>query len=114
MERPDAVRLTAMSHTIRLREFWDFSEADGLAVYSRNFGKPRLPDEHERVWLISSRLPASAEIRVNGEIVHRVTDTGPFALDITIHLRQRNTVSFTLPRGERPGEVTLEIRPPAN
>jgi hypothetical protein len=103
-----------MNHTIRLRGFWDIAEADGRTIHSRNLGKPRLTDQQERVWLVSSRLPATAEVRVNGEVVDSVTDAGPFALDITIHLRHRNTVSFNLPPGECPGEISLEIRTPAS
>jgi hypothetical protein len=103
-----------MSHTIRLHAFWDIAEVGGRAVHSRNFGKPRFPDPRERVWLVCSHLPSSAEVRLNGELIDRVAQDGPFAADLTARLRERNTISFTLPGGESPGDSILEIRPPAS
>ena len=102
----------AMSHTIRLRDFWDISESEegGCSVHSRNFGKPRVVDLAERVWLICSALPASAEVTLNGELIGSITTPGPFAADVTIRLQGRNTVSFTVPPGEQLGEVAIEIR----
>lgn len=100
-----------MSHTIRLRGFWDIAGEGGHAIHSRNFGKPRLPDETERVWLTFSSLPAAAEVRLNGELIVTTVTSGPFAADVTDRLQARNAVKITVKASESPGEVALEIRP---
>jgi hypothetical protein len=102
-----------MAHTIRLRDFWEIVEEGDDTTHSRNFGKPRLRDEAEHVWLICSTLPARTLVRLNGDLITITAAPGPFAADITTWLRLRNTVSFTVPRGERPGEAAIEIRPPS-
>jgi hypothetical protein len=102
-----------MSHTIRLRGFWEVVEAGGHATHSRNFGKPRLPDETEHIWLVCSALPAATQVHLNGDLIATTAASGPFELGITTQLLGRNTVSFTVPRGEYPGEVALEIRRPS-
>jgi len=102
-----------MSHTIRLRGFWEVVEAGEHATHSRHFGKPRLPDETERIWLVCSTLPAATQVHLNGDLIATNQVPGPFQADITIRLLGRNTVSFTVPRGEYPGEVALEIRRPS-
>jgi hypothetical protein len=103
-----------MSHTIRLRDHWGISEAGGRSIHSRNFGKPRIIDPTERVWLICSALPASAEVTLNGELIGSIATSGPFSADVTFHLQGRNTLSFTVPLGKRPGEVAIEIRGQSN
>jgi hypothetical protein len=100
-----------MSHTIRLRGFWDIVEEGGQAIHSRNFGQPRLPDETERVWLTCSNLPAAAEVKLNGELIVTTVTPGPFAADVTDRLQARNAVRIAVPVNETPGEVTLEISP---
>ena len=102
-----------MSHTIRLRGFWEVVEAGEHAAHSRNFGKPRLPDEAEQIWLVCSALPAATQVHLNGDLLARTEASGPFESDITTRLLGRNTVSFTVPTGEYPGEVALEIRRPS-
>jgi hypothetical protein len=100
-----------MIHTIRLRGFWDIAGEGGQAIHSRGFGKPRLPDETERVWLTCSSLPAASEVRLNGELIVTTVTSGPFAADITDWLQARNAVRITVPANETPGQVSLEIRP---
>lgn len=102
-----------MSHTIRLRGFWEVIEAGEHATHSRNFGKPRLPDEIELVWLVFSSLPAATEIHLNGNSIATTAASGPFEADVTALLLGRNTVTFTVRRDEDPGEVALEIRRPS-
>jgi hypothetical protein len=102
-----------MSHTIRLRGFWEVVEAGEHSTHSRNFGKPRLPDETEHIWLVCSALPARTEVYLNGNLIATTAVPGPFEADITTGLLPRNIVSFTTPRGEFPGEVGMEIRRPS-
>jgi hypothetical protein len=102
-----------MSHTIRLRGFWDVIEAGEHATHSRNFGKPRLPDEAEHIWLVCSALPAATQVHLNGDLIATTTASGPIEADITSRLLGRNTLRFTVPRGESPGEVAVEIRRPS-
>jgi hypothetical protein len=102
-----------MSHTIRLRGFWEVVEAGEHATHSRNFGKPRLPDETEHIWLVCSTLPAGTEVHLNGSLIATTAVSGPFEADITTRLLRRNTVCFTSPRSEYPGEVAMEIRRPS-
>lgn len=100
-----------MPHTIRLRGFWQILEEEERTIYSRNFGKPRLPDDSEHIWLTSTSLPVQTEVRLNGDLVATTVAAGPFGVDITPRIRGRNSVSFTLDRGGSPAEVALEIRP---
>ena len=111
MERQDAVGIAEMSHIIRLRGFWQVVEEGERTTYSRGFGKPRLPDDTEHIWLLCTSLPAQAEVRLNGDLVTTTVAAGPFGADITARLLGRNSVSISLPRGESPSEVALEIRP---
>ena len=103
-----------MSHTIRLRGFWDISAAGGQTVHSRKFGQPRLPDKTERVWLTFSSLPAASEVRLNGELIVSTVTSGSVETDVTECLLVRNAVAIAVPAGETPGEIALEIRPPAS
>jgi hypothetical protein len=103
-----------MSHTIRLRGFWDVAREGGRAIHSRNFGKPRLPDSNERVWLTCSSLPAAAEVRLNGELILSTVAHGPIETEVTELLLARNVVTIAVPASESPGEVALQIRPAAS
>lgn len=100
-----------MMHTIRLRGFWDISSDGTRTTHSRSFGRPRRLDAGERVWLVCTTVPASAEVSINGQVVGSVDKKGPFAADITESLQQRNSVEFTLSSEGDLGEVTLEMRP---
>jgi hypothetical protein len=102
--------LNGISHTIRLRGFWETVDEGGRTRHSRNFGRPRLVDESEHIWLVCSTLIAPAEVRLNGEFLEGVMETGPFATEITTRIRPRNTVSITLPIASQLPEVAIEIR----
>jgi hypothetical protein len=107
MERPDAV---GMTHTIRLRGFWEITSDGKLTTHGRNFGRPRTFGAEERVWLVCNLLPGPAEASVNGRVVGSITATGPFAADITDLVQHRNSVTFTVNSVQTLGEVMLEIR----
>jgi len=100
-----------MAHNIRLRGFWHILQEEERTTYSRGFGKPRLPDDTEHVWLTCTSLPVQTEVRLNGDLIATTVATGPFGVDITPRLRGRNSVSFTLSSREVLSEIALEIRP---
>ena len=99
-----------MTHTIRLRGFWDTSSDGTRTTHSRNFGRPRTLNAGERVWLVCTSVPGPAEVSVNGRVVGAVIEAGPLAADITESLQQRNTARFTLGSEGPLGEIALEIR----
>ena len=79
---------------------------------SRRFGRPRLPDATERVWLVCDAVPAAATVLVNGAPVGNAAAGGPsFAADVTSLLNPRNEVLIVTPSADPFGEVALEIRP---
>jgi hypothetical protein len=100
-----------MTHTIRLRGFWE-SAADGpLTTHTRRFGRPRTLAPGERVWLVCASAPGPVEVSVNGRVVAAAGE-GPMAVDVTDHLLPRNTVQLAAESAASVGEVWLEIRPP--
>src|SRR5947207_5237059 len=101
-------------HTIRLRGFWETSTEGSRTIHSRPFGRPRLLDAAERVWLLCAWVPGSAEVAINGEPVGVAPEAGPFAADITDQLQKRNTAQLAVESGEQLGEVVLEIRAAIN
>ena len=101
-------------HVIHLRGFWDTTVTDTQTTHSRKFGRPRTLDAGERVWLICTEVPGAGEVTVNGEMVGRTGEAGPFAVDITPKLRERNRVELRVESSAPIGEVVLEIRAEAN
>ena len=97
-------------HTIRLRGFWETISTGAHTIHSRQFGRPRTLDADERVWLVCTRVPAPAEVAVNGHPVATVEEAGPLAVDITEELVTRNRVEFKVESAELLDEVALEIR----
>jgi hypothetical protein len=107
-------RTTSMTHTIRLRGSWETSSDGTRTHHVRKFGRPRLPDPAERVWLVCELVPGAAEVSVNGRVVGALAGAGSFAADVTELLEPRNAVRFAVASGEPLGEVALEIRAATN
>jgi hypothetical protein len=112
------------AHPIRLRGFWQPSPTpDGGVRFCRKFGRPRLTDPRERVWLICEDCPESAVLSLNGTVIGRVTAAQRLAVEVTKTLAERNelclafaplcgeTLLLTEP-GQNPGQILLEIYPP--
>jgi hypothetical protein len=104
-----AVRILAM-HTIRLGPPWEITPSLGTTHHARKFGRPRTLDANERLWLVCTHVPGSAEITMNGEVVGTILAACEFSIEITSFLQQRNTVAFLVASDEPLGAVTLEIR----
>jgi len=86
-------------HTIRLRDPWEVRALpDGNNEYRRKFGKPRIDEVSESVWLI---CPEGSRIHLNGQQIEPVCD-------VTGLLLPRNEVAIVL--NVPLGEVQLEIR----
>jgi hypothetical protein len=99
-------------HTIRLRGFWSVTaSADNRShLHSRNFGRPRTLDPDERLWLVCAHVPGPAQILLNQTLVEELPAAGPLAIDVTPHLRVRNTVTLVVDSDGPLGEVALEVR----
>lgn len=85
----------------------------GRVRYLRTFGYPGQIDEHERIWMTCAGLEGAAEIQLNGEVLAK-DHTGPFAFDVTRHMKLHNRLEVTIAAdsasGGLCGEVALEIR----
>jgi hypothetical protein len=97
-------------HRIRLGPPWEVTATDSGTRHTRKFGRPRMLDANERLWLICDHVPGAAEVRVNGTPVGALEAAGPFAADLTDFLRQRNEVAFAVVADGSLGAVTLEVR----
>ena len=102
-----------MSHRIRLGPPWVVTAAGGRTRHARKFGRPRLTDPTERVWVVCESVPASAAVLVNGEALGTAEPGRPFAADVTHLLKPRNELVFDVASADPPGEVALELRPTA-
>ena len=101
-----------MTHTIRLRGFWESATDGPRTTHTRRFGRPRTLAPGERVWLVCPSPPGPVEVSINGRVVSEAA--GPVAVDVTDHLQPRNTVQLAAESAGSVGEVWLEIhRPPA-
>ena len=85
----------------------------GRVRYVRKFGYPGRIDDHERIWITCAGMEGSAEIHLN-DVVLATDYLGPFAFDVTAHMKQHNRLDVTIAadaeRGGLWGEVALEIR----
>jgi hypothetical protein len=99
-----------MPHIIRLRGGWESIPSEDRVHHSRNFGRPRTLDAHERVWLICQNVPGPFEVYLNGQAIGGNREMGSFAADITDLLQTRNTILFAVTSSEPLGEVCIEIR----
>jgi hypothetical protein len=85
-----------MSHRIRLRGFWTATSLeDGRTRWVRKFGQPRSLDPAESAWLTADRLPSSATVYLNGQLIGTVTESG-FTIEVTGKLLPRNEVCLEL------------------
>jgi len=71
----------------------------------RRFGRPRMLDADEQVWLVCGALPAGSNISVNG-----ITVGLSAAVEITSLLKPRNELAINLPAAAALGDIALEIR----
>lgn len=95
-------------HRIRLRGFWESTPLpDGRTRHVRHFGRPRLPDGRETVWIVRAGADP-VTIHLNGAIL---TEDGT-AVEVTALLQSRNTLTLDVARTELGEQVCLEIRPP--
>jgi hypothetical protein len=99
-----------MPHIIRIRGAWESIPSGDCTHHSRNFGRPRTLDAHERVWLICQNVPGPVEVYLNGQAIGENREMGSFAVDITDLLQTRNIVLFAVTSSEPLGEVSIEIR----
>ena len=67
---------------IRLRGAWEVTSSVGLTIHSRNFGRPRTVESHERVWLVCRHVPGPVEVFLNGLKVGENHETDSVAIDI--------------------------------
>src|SRR5262245_58630167 len=79
-----------ITHAIRLRDFWTTTTDADRTRHARNFGRPRLSDPTERVWLVCECVPGAAEVFVNDRLAGVLGVAGPFAADVTDLLLPRN------------------------
>lgn len=89
------------------------AEFNGTIRCRRRFGLPRHIDAHERLWLTFAGVTGNATVEVNGQLLGPHAGPGPFAFEVTAHLRQRNelvVVVDAVADGGLWGEVALEIR----
>ena len=97
-------------HTIRLGPPWDVTATPSGMRHARKFGRPRVLDAHERVWLVCAHVPGSAGVSMNGTSLPALAAPGPFAADVTALLAPRNEVVFVVSSEGPLGAVALEIR----
>jgi len=97
-------------HTIRLGPPWQTDATDAGTRHARKFGRPRILDANERLWLVCAHIPGPAAVSVNGTQVGGSDEGGPFAADITSLLLPRNEIAFAVPAGTALGAVALEVR----
>jgi hypothetical protein len=88
----------------------------GRVLHRRRFGKPTNLGE-QTIWLTCAGVEGSVTVRLNGEsILERPESGGPFAVEITGRLRDRNELEMLVEAasdaGGVCGEVALEIRTP--
>jgi len=92
-----------------LREF------AGRARFTRHFGVPRQIDSYEQVWLTLGGVEAVADLWLNDAFLgHCRGSSGPYAIDVTSQLRDRNLLTIEVESkgttGGLWGEIALEIR----
>ena len=97
-------------HTIRLGAPWEVAAEGESTRYTRHFGKPRILDSCDRVWLICQTTASPGELVVNGLAVGQVSEGTRFAADITAFLLPRNVLSIVVGSCGSIGEMVLEIR----
>lgn len=94
------------AHRIQLHGFWQVTTDDGVVrSYSRKFGRPRVDDAGERVWLVGEAGPGL--VVLNG-VALGVIEARAFAFDVTERLAARNEV--VIASASELGEVAVEIR----
>jgi hypothetical protein len=99
------------THRIRLGPPWEVTSAGDHTRHARKFGRPRILDANERVWVVCDLVPGPATLTVNGQQV-AATDAGqPVAADITQLLNPRNELVIETASAGPLGEVALEVRP---
>lgn len=106
-------------HEIRLRGFWELrTTPDGGDRLCRKFGRPRLTDPGETVWLICEACPESATLSLNGKEIGQMAPADRLAVEVTTTLTQRNELCVRFsprtcesPLPTEPGQVRLEIYP---
>jgi hypothetical protein len=89
------------THRITLRGHWTI-EGDRKV---RRFGKPRLTDPRERVWLVVESLGVEGAVELNG--IALPIDRTKQRADVTSLLQERNVVGLL--RADGVDEVVLEI-----
>jgi hypothetical protein len=99
-----------MRHIIRLRGAWETKSSADFVRHSRNFGRPRTLETHERVWLVCQSMPGPTEVFLNGQLIGEKREKGPFEVEITDLLLPRNQIIFSAASSEPFGEVSIEIR----
>jgi hypothetical protein len=88
----------------------------GRVLHRRRFGKPTNLGE-QTIWLTCAGVEGSVMVRLNGgSILERTESGGPFAIEISDRLRDRNELEVLVEAdsdaGGVWGEVALEIRTP--
>src|SRR5262245_39476979 len=85
----------------------------GRVSFYRRFGRPSNLSPAETVWLVFERVVGSTEVRLNDELLARLTQTGSF--DVTDQLAERNTLEVTVEAADDGcgivGDIVLEIHP---
>ena len=100
-----------MLHRIRLGPPWQVTCTAGRTRHVRPFGRPRMLDPDERVWLVCDSVPGPAVVFVNGvRVAASEEGVRPIPADISNLLRLRNEVVVETGSGDSIGEVALEIR----
>jgi hypothetical protein len=99
-----------MAHIIRLRGAWETITSTDVFRHSRNFGRPRTLEVHERVWLVCQNVPGSTEVILNGWVIGERREEGGFEVEITNLLQHRNQIVFSSTSNNPLGEVSIEIR----
>ena len=126
------------SHRIRLRGPWDvrphsgdvpagrmtvpgtlrdggWAGFTGRVSFYRRFGRPSNLSREETVRLVFEHVVGPTEVRLNGELLARLTGTGSY--DVRELLADRNTLEVTIDAADDScgivGDVVLEITPPA-
>ena len=85
----------------------------GRVLHRRRFGKPTNIAE-QKIWLTCAGVEGSVAVRLNGEsILDRPASDGPFSVEVTDSLRDRNELELVVEAdsdtGGVWGEVALEI-----
>lgn len=99
-----------MPHIIHLRSAWETTASADSTQHKRRFGRPLRLKADERVWLVCERVPGAAEVFVNEQLVGRTSASGPFSVDITDLLSNRNSVLIQAESSDALGAVAIEIR----